>query len=126
MVPPVRWYYILSTWIFILSVLYPLHGISTFPLIILASVGCLEIILNPHKESMVKNIYILFIHIAPFFWIPYSFTEDSFRFAGIVIILYMCLLFLLNENIFHVYYELLNENHITADEFLCHRFGIGC
>ena len=124
MVPPVRWYYILSTWIFILSVLYPVHKISTYPLILLASVGCLEVVVNPYKENMVKNIYILFIHIAPFFWIPYSFAKRSLVFAATVILLYFCLLFFLGENVFHVYGELLDEGHSTPEIFICHRFGI--
>jgi hypothetical protein len=81
-------------------------------------------VLNPHKENMLKNIYILFIHIAPFFWIPYSFSKRSLVFAAAVILLYFCLLFFLNENVFHVYTELLDEGHSTAELFICDRFGI--
>ena len=124
MVPPVRWYYILSTWIFIASILYPLHQISTFPLNLLASVGCLEIVLNPHNESWVKNLYIIFIHIAPFAWIPYTLTAQTFQFAGGLILAYLLLIAVLGENPFHVYYVLLQENHKTAQQFLCDRYGI--
>ena len=126
MVPPVRWFHLLSTWIFILSALYPLHGISTFPLNILASVGCFEPILNPHKESMVKNIYIILLHILAFIWIPYEFSTRTLTFALCVIIAYLIFVECINENPFHIYAVLLDEDHPTAQEFLCDRFGIYC
>ena len=73
---------------------------------------------------MLKNIYILFIHIAPFFWIPYSFSKGSLVFAATVILLYLFLVRFLGENVFHVYTELLDEGHSTAEIFICDRFGI--
>ena len=126
MVPPVRWYDLLSTWIFIISALYPLHRIPTFPLNILASVGCFEPILNPHKESMVKNIYIIVLHTLPFLWIPYEFTTKTLVFALCVIIAYLIFIEILGKNPFQVYTNLLNENHPTTQEFLCDRFGLYC
>ena len=123
MVPPVRWYYILSTWIFILSTLYPLHGISTYPLNLMALVGCFEIVLNPHRESAIKNAYILFIHLAPFLWIPRILSSQSLLFAAAVIGLYLILLVALDEDPIHVYTTLLDENHPTARAFLRDRFG---
>ena len=123
MVPPVRWYYILSTWIFLLSALYPFIQLPTFPLNLMASVGCFEIILNPYNENLLKNLYILFIHIAPFFWIPVDFSTEAFQFGGLVISAYVALVLALGENPFHVYMVLLKEHHHTAAEFLRDRFG---
>ena len=124
MVPPVRWYYILSSWIFVASVLYPFHRISTFPLELLALGGCLEIILNPHKESFIKNLYILFIHLAPFFWIPCELSYVTFGFAFALILSYFTFIYLIGEHPLHIYAVLLNEDHPTAPMFICDRFGL--
>ena len=124
MVPPVRWYYILSTWIFIASATYPFHRISTFPLNLLASVGCLEVILNPHKESWVKNLYILALHIVPFFWIPRDLSKKTIEIAIVFVIVYLLFIVALKENVFHVYMTLLDEDHPTAAQFVCDRFGV--
>ena len=124
MVPPVRWYYILSTWIFLLSTLYPVLQLPTFPLNVMASVGCLEIILNPYNDNLVKNLYILFIHIAPFFWIPVDLSVEALQFGAAVILAYLAFIFILGENPLHVYMVLLKENHETAAEFLRDRFGV--
>jgi hypothetical protein len=123
-VPPVRWYYILSTWIFLLSALYPVVQLPTFPLNVMASVGCFEIILNPYNENLVKNLYILFIHIAPFFWIPFDVSVEAVQFGAAVIISYLAFVLALGENPFHIYWVLLNERHQTAREFLRDRFGV--
>jgi len=124
MVPPVRWYYILSTWIFILSALFPVVHLPTFPLNLMASVGCFEIILNPYNENIVKNLYILFIHIAPFFWIPYDLSVNAFQVGAAVILTYLLFIASLGENPIHVYMTLLKENHKTTAEFLNNRFGL--
>ena len=123
-VPPVRWYYILSTWIFLLSTLYPVLQLPTFPLNVMASVGCFEIILNPYNEHLVKNLYILFIHIAPFFWIPVDLSTEAFQFGAAVIAAYLAFVLALGENPFHIYRVLLTERHHTAQEFLRDRFGL--
>lgn len=124
MVPPIRWYYIFSTWIFLLSAAYPLHKISTYPLNVIALPGCFEILLNPHKGHWVKNVYILALHILPFLWIPYSVSNISLQFAFISVVIYLIFISILGENIIHIYSELLNENHPTLKSFLGDRFGI--
>jgi len=124
MVPPVRWYYIFSTWIFLLSAAYPIHHISTYPLNLIALVGCFEILLNPHKEHWIKNVYILALHILPFLWIPYSLSVKSLEFALTSALVYLIFISILGENVFHIYNELLNENHPTLKSFLGDRFGI--
>ena len=124
MVPPIRWYYIFSTWIFILSATYPLHKISTYPLNAIALPGCFEIILNPHKEHWFKNLYILAIHTLPFLWIPYSVSKRTLQFALVSVVIYLIFISILGENVIHIYSELLNENHITLKLFLADRFGI--
>lgn len=124
MVPPIRWYYIFSSWIFLLSVAYPIHAISTYPLNVLALSGCFEILLNPHKEHWTKNIYILALHILPFLWIPYSFSTSSMYFAVGSGLSYLMFVGLLEEDPIHIYSELFKENHPTFAAFIADRFGI--
>ena len=128
MVPPVRWYMLLSTWIFIISVLYlilyPLMQISTYPLNLMASVGCLEVVLNPYNEHALKNIYILFIHIAPFFWVPYDLSFVALLFAVCVTAVYLICMKLIGEYPLEIYGALLQERHETFHEFTRDRFGI--
>lgn len=115
---------LLSTWIFILSALYPLHKISTFPLNIIAIIGCFDVIYAPFKENCIKNIYIIFIHLAPFLWIPYDISYTPIVFAIFVIVAYLIFIFIIKSDPFSVYYKLHHENHTTLEGFLQERFGI--
>jgi hypothetical protein len=124
MVPPVRWYHLLSTWIFLLAAVYPIIKLPMFPLICIASVGCFESILNPYNEHVIKNLYIMLIHLTPFAWIPYDLSRGAFEFAGAIIVLYVAFIFVIGENPIHVYKVLLQEQHRTAQEFLRDRFGL--
>ena len=121
---PVRWYLLLSTWIFILSVLYPLHQISTFPLNLMALVGCIDVLSNPFKETCIKNIYILFIHLAPFLWIPYDLSYVPMAFALFVVIVYLVFILFQKTDPFSVYYKLNHEHHTGLEQFLEERFGL--
>jgi len=124
MVPPIRWYYIFSTWIFLLSAAYPLHDISTYPLNVLALPGCFEILINPHKAHWTKNLYILALHILPFLWIPYSFSAISIYFAAGSGVSYLVFVGFLEEDPIHIYSELFKENHPTYRAFVSDRFGL--
>ncbi len=92
----------------------------------MAAVGCLEVILNPYNKNMLKNIYILFIHIAPFFWIPYDISSRGIYFAAAVIILYLVFIWFIQENPLEIYSALLKEKHENVCEFTRDRFGILC
>ena len=71
-----------------------------------------------------KNVYILALHIAPFFWIPCDLTKKTIEIAIVFVIAYLLLITALKENVFHVYMTLLEEDHPTATMFLCDRFGV--
>jgi len=121
MVPPVRWYHLLSAWIFILSALYPIHKISTFPLNVLALSGCLEAFVN--REHVLKSIYILFIHLAPFAWIPYDLSRPVIGFALATIAVYVIFIYAIKEQPVDIYRAILSERHTTIGAFLADRFG---
>jgi predicted membrane protein len=122
MVPPVRWYYTLSCWVFLLSIFNPILNLPMYPLVVLCSVGIFEIFLNPNKTNLLKIFAILFIHIAPFTWIPYNFSGAALQFSAIVITLYLLLLTILKENPIHIYSEVLKESHPTFYDLLHDRF----
>ena len=121
MVPPIRWYHLLSVWIFIISVLYPLHKISTFPLNLLALVGITTLKMS---ETIWKSFHIVIIHLLPFLWIPWAFTLDGIIFFFVTILSYLILMAFLHENPFHIYTVLQEEEHKTYKEYLEARFGM--
>ena len=120
---PVRWYHLLSTWIFLLACTQPLHKLPMFPLILLAAPGCFEFILNP-KEHWVKNTYIIFIHVAPFFWVPYDLSPTAFAFAAAVIAAYLVFMAVIGKSPLKAYSNLLKEDHNTLAQFLGDRFNL--
>jgi hypothetical protein len=121
---PVRWFCLLSTWIFILSCLYPIFKFPTYPLNLLALVGIYGCIRYPFKEHYLKNVYILFIHLAAFLWIPYDLSPEAFGFAAVVCITYLIFIYVIQDNVIDIYSRLFNEEHTTLSEFLTVRFGL--
>ena len=120
MVPPVRWFHLLSTWIFILSALYPFHKISTFPLNILALVGITTL---KASESSWKSLHIVLLHLLPFLWIPYVINKESIILFFGVIIGYFIFMNYLQEDPIDVYRVLQDEEHKTYREYVVARFG---
>ena len=121
MVPPVRWFHLLSAWIFILSVLYPFHKISTFPLNLLALVGITTL---KASESFWKSLHIVLIHLLPFLWIPYVINKESITLFFGAIFCYLIFINYLQEDPIHIYSVLDKENHTTYREYLEVRLGI--
>ena len=111
--------YLFSTWIFIASALYPLHGISTFPLNLLALLGLYEIDFN---ESLFKTTYCTILHLGPFLWIPYSFSDESLMFAACLLLTYLITLAVLGINCYHTYDTVVRKKHKTDAEFINERF----
>ena len=118
-----RFYYLLSYWALIVSLLYPIHGVSTFPLILLTSIGCAEIILNPNNQLFIKNVVIVLIHLLPFLWIPFDTSRTALNFAAAVIFLYILFITFWKKSPIEIYKRLLQEKHVDTKEFLCERFG---
>ena len=120
---PIRWWYLLSSWIFLLSVLYPLHGISTFPLNVMALVGCYECLRSPFTEHWLKTLYIFFIHLAPFAWIPYEVSVRTILFALATVLVYLFGIACISKNPVFIYDLLLKERHVDFYEFIGDRFA---
>ena len=120
---PTRWFLLLSYWILIASILYLIHGVSTFPLNILALIGLTEIILNPSNQLLSKNLVITLIHTLPFLWIPYDMSRNAFNFAVAVIFLYLLFITFMKRSPIDIYQTLLQEKHVDFNDFICERFG---
>ena len=91
----------------------------------MALVGCYECLRSPFGEHWVKTLYILFIHLAPFLWIPYELSVKTLLFALCVILVYLVFIGgLLHKNPIDVYDILLKEKHEELHEFLADRFTI--
>ena len=122
---PVRWFHLFSTWIFIASVLYPIHGISTFPLNVLALVGIVQVLRGWGNEHWVKELYIIALHLLPFLWIPYDFSLPTLKACFAFGFVYLIFLACLQTNCVTVYWNLLQEKHTKLEDFLKVRFGWG-
>jgi hypothetical protein len=120
---PTPWFLLLSYWILIASILYLIHGVSTFPLNILALIGLTEIILNPRNQLLSKNLVIILIHTIPFLWIPYDMSRNAFNFAVAVIFLYLLFITFMKRSPIEIYQTLLEEKHVDFNDFICERFG---
>jgi len=114
---------LLSYWALIASLLYPLHGVSTFPLILLTSIGILEIILNPNNQLFSKNAVIVLIHLLPFIWIPFDTSRNALNFAAAIIFLYVLFIIFMKKTPIEIYTKVLQEKQTTTKEFICERFG---
>ena len=114
---------LLSYWSLIASLLYPLHGISTFPLILLCSIGILEIILNPNNQLFSKNVVILLTHLLPFIWIPFDTSRNALNFAAAIVFLYVLFIIFMKKTPIEIYTKVLQEKQTTTKEFICERFG---
>jgi hypothetical protein len=118
-----RWYFLLSYWSLIAAVLYPIHGISTFPLVLLCSVGLLEIILNPNNQLLSKNVVIVLIHLLPFIWIPFDQSRNALNLSAAIIFLYVLFITFWRKSPVEIYKSVLQEKQVDTKEFLCERFG---
>jgi len=118
-----RWYFLLSYWSLIAAVLYPIHGISTFPLVLLCSLGLLEIILNPNNQLLSKNVVIILINLLPFIWIPFDQSRNALNLSAAIIFLYVLFITFWRKSPVEIYKSVLQEKQVDTKEFLCERFG---
>ena len=94
--------YIICTWVFVLSLLYPLHGITTFPLNILCVGGVTGTNFN---ELSFATFYGVFSHIGPFLWVPWTITIESIILCLAMFYLYTLFMTILFKNPFNYYID---------------------
>ena len=99
--------YIVSTWVFILSLLYPLHGISTFPLNIVCLLGLLT---SRFTNFSYSSFYHYFSHLGPFLWIPWVFSIETIILFLVTFVLYIIFMFILFKNPLDYYIDMHLKN----------------
>jgi hypothetical protein len=95
--------YIVCTWALLLSILYPLHGISTFPINILCLFGLFGKSLT---EVSYQSAYNYFMHLGPFFWVPWTFQIESIILCLFFFFIYTTLMIILFKNPLDYYLDL--------------------
>ena len=114
----VRWYYMLSPWIFLLSATVVVHGQPTYPLQLLALVGCLYSILTPWPQPFWKHVIIQAIHLLPFLWLSHVINEKAITFGLLVIIAWLLFMIVIGKNPIAVYRQFIEERHTTTYAFV--------
>jgi hypothetical protein len=100
--------YIICTWVFLLSLLYPLHGISTFPLNIVCLIG----LATPRFTNVsYSSFYHYFSHLGPFLWIPWVFSVKSIILFFLTFVLYILFMILIFKNPLDYYIDLHTKNN---------------
>ena len=87
--------YIVCTWALLLSLLYPLHGISTFPINILCIWGLIGGCLD---ELSYASLYNYFLHLGPFFWVPWTFQIESIILCLVFFFVYTTIMLVIFKN----------------------------
>ena len=99
--------YIVCTWVFVLSLLYPLHGISTFPLNIVCLFGLST---SRFTDLSYSSFYHYFAHLGPFLWIPWVFSVKSIILFFLTFVLYILFMILIFKNPLDYYIDLNTKN----------------
>ena len=134
MPPPkftVRAWYLLSNYIFVLSVLYPLVQVPTFPLNVLATVACIGgfcFAKSVHQYGALQKLAFVVVHMAPFLWVPYDVSEKALCVAaGVVSLYFVCVHVFLGKTVLEVYTQLCREKSQkvrTVSQYLAQRYHV--
>ena len=100
--------YIMCTWVFLLSLLYPLHGISTFPLNIVCLLGLLT---SRFTNFSYSSFYHYFSHLGPFLWIPWVFSIETIILFLLTFFLYTTLMITTFKNPLDYYIDMHSKNN---------------
>jgi hypothetical protein len=109
--------YIVCTYAFIISLLYPLHGISTFPLNVLCFLGILG---TKWNEASLGTAYSIFSHAGPFLWVPWVITAESIFLTVLTFVIYAIGMITFYKHPFDYYID--NEPRETNKEII--RIGV--
>ena len=120
----IRFNWLFSYWILILSICYPIVHIPTFPLNVLSLLGIVGIVMDPLKNNFETTFFILFIHLVPFLWIPVDFSDEAITIAFAFSIMYVLFTELIvQKSIVDIYIKCFRERHKSLKDFLNARFG---
>jgi hypothetical protein len=122
MLTKVHWYQVFSNWIFVASVLYPFHKVSTFPLLLLAfPFGVFYLIRKWKSDSFFKLVISCIVHFVPFLFIPRDFTAHAVFLNMLLGVVYVTFMYYNGVSISEVYRKIFSESHKTMKSYFSER-----
>ena len=116
----INWLDVFSNWIFLASITYPIHRISTFPLNVLAAPVAIKLFFVRKNDIILQQIISLIIHFLPFFIVPYDLSCRTIYWNILFIIIYAIVMYIKKINIFDVYHTIFNKKnkYKTINEYI--------
>jgi hypothetical protein len=116
----INWLDVFSNWIFLASITYPIHGISTFPLNILAAPVAIKLFFVRKNDIILQQIISLVVHFFPFFIVPYDLSCKVIHWNILFMIIYVIIMYIKKINIFDVYHTIFNKKnkYKTINEYI--------
>ena len=90
----INWLDVFSNWIFLASITYPIHRISTFPLNVLAEPVAIKLFFVRKNDIILQQIISLIIHFLPFFIVPYDLSCRTIYWNILFIIIYEIVMYI--------------------------------
>ena len=120
----INWLDVFSNWIFLASITYPIHRISTFPLNVLAAPVAIKLFFVRKNDIILQQIISLIVHFLPFFIVPYDLSCRTIYWNILFIIIYAIVMYIKKINIFDVYHTIFNKKnkYKTINEYIKSRF----
>jgi hypothetical protein len=116
----INWIDVFSNWIFLASITYPIHRISTFPLNILAAPVAIKLFFVRKNDIILQQIISLVVHFLPFFIVPYDLSCRTIYWNILFMIIYACIMYIKKINILDVYHTIFNKKnkYKTINEYI--------
>jgi len=116
----INWLDVFSNWIFLASIAYPIHGISTFPLNIIAAPVAIKLFFVRKNDIILQQIISLIVHFLPFFIVPYDLSCRTFYLNILFMITYGIIMYIKKISIFDIYHTIFNKKnkYKTINEYI--------
>ena len=117
----INWLDVFSNWIFLASITYPIHGISTYPLNILAIPFAIGILIRMNyweNNIILKGLLSFIVHFIPFLIVPVDCSMNTLLLNLLFLSLYIIHMYIKNKSILDVYYSIYNDKNKTMQEYI--------
>ena len=113
-----KWYKIFSFWIFVASLLYPLHKFSTYPLILVS----LPAGFTFRKSFFLPALTGFLIHIIPFYIVPFDVSPMTILYNLVFVLLYLIYIACCGQTVTEIYTYINMGKYNSNFEWLYERF----
>lgn len=117
----INWFDVFSNWIFLASIAYPIHGISTYPLNILAIPFAIGVFIRMNyweNNIILKGILSFIVHFIPFLIVPIDCSINTLLLNVLFLIIYIMHMYIKDKRILDVYYSIYNDKNKTMKEYI--------